>query len=178
MSKAAVGFRNGELVVDWRLLGTPSIEGLTDPEIIDAETAEDALAAYDAVKGTNLAVLQAKQGEVDAWWQNELAHGYVTTSFGVELGWSDVDRNAVNQGIALLNEAIALGTMTLSNLVPGWVDRNGQAIKINEQDPTALQLKQMAVEMGVAYNTQRGLHLGYNEQLAAGNANFTVGEAL
>ena len=175
MSNGIAQYAGGRLVT-WVKID----DGNRCPNFFGAGPIPDPLqAGYTYVDGDSARTpLDLKADEVAAWWQNELATGYVTTSYGIEISWSDVDRNAVNQGISLLNEAITLGTMALTDQVQGWVDRHAQPIKINGLDPTVLQLKRIAVEMGIAYHTRRGLWLQYEAQLAGGNSDFSVGEAV
>ncbi|MEW4452084.1 hypothetical protein AB1L30_05300 [Bremerella sp. JC817] len=121
---------------------------------------------------------QQKRSEVDVWWKTTLAEGYVVTSIGVEIGWSEVDRQVVSQGIALLNESLMLGLIAPTDPIPGWVDRHGEPIVVAGADPTAAQLKLLALEMGQAFQSQRGLWLAYRAAIAAGNVSFVVGEPL
>jgi len=141
-------------------------------------TPEEADAIYDAAHETNLAALEAKRTEVAEWWQTLLTTGYMTTSFGIELAWDEATQDVVNKGLALLDQAISLGLTTLASSVEGWEDRHGSPIKISDQDPTIAQVRQMVLEMGLAFSSQRALRRSYERELDAGRSDFVVGESV
>lgn len=166
--KAAVGFRDGELAISWSTIAANvSTDGLTDAAIVDAQTYDDALAAYDAVKGTNHAALRDKRQEVQAKYEAAIVAGY-DTGLGFSLKLSEVDQRVLFDYQQRLLRQLSLGQITLTDV---------KVVKGTDDAWHAATVEQIiqAIDGGAAHvESLNGAYAGYEAMLAAGNVEFTV----
>lgn len=119
-----------------------------------------------------------KQAEVEAWWQAVESEGYCVTSFGPEIGFDTESRQALNDGVTLLREMLAIPALGLTDEspFPGGVDRHGLPLVVGENPPTIAQFRQMAVEAGLMYQAGWTLLRVYRARIASGDLEFMPGE--
>lgn len=168
--KAAVGFRDGELSVVWSTIAANvSLDGLNDGLIVDAAAAEDALAAYDAAKGTNLAVVKAKRQEVLEGYTTAMAAGYDTgLGFSLKLGEED-QRVLFDYQQRLLRQ--------LSQPSPEVTLADIRVVKGTDDAWHLATVEQIiaAIDGGAGHvESLNGAYAGYEAMLAAGVVDFEV----
>lgn len=186
--KAAVGFRNGELAITWSTIeANVSTDGLTDAAIVDAATPDDALAAYDVVKGTILAATAAKIAEVEAWYAAAIAAGWpaelrdeldvVVYSPGFTLRIDNDARNEFDQlatkwTIKLLG---GLNPAMVTTTIYG-IDETSSSGNDGGHLVTVDIFLALIDAGGTYYESLLGLRESYLQAIAAGNVSFTVGD--
>ncbi|MEW4564724.1 hypothetical protein AB1K70_19445 [Bremerella sp. JC770] len=167
MGKAAVGFRDGALAISWHQFGTPRTDGMTDALVVDAATKEDALAAYDAIQGTDLAAAEAKRREVETKFAEAIAAGY-DTGLGFAVKIEETDQRFWMDMFVGLQSLVALGQVAQSD--PYAVkDVTGAVQQVTVQAAMNLALTGF-VYVGQVYRTK----FGYESMLAQGMNDFEV----
>ncbi|MEW4566133.1 hypothetical protein AB1K70_26685 [Bremerella sp. JC770] len=189
MSRALVGYRDGELTIDLRTFGEPGTLGVTEALVVDAATQEDALAAYDAAKGTNLAATKAKREEVEDWYAAAIAAGWpaelrdefdvVVYSPGYTLRIDNDARNEFDQlatkwTIKLLG---GLDPSTVTTTIYG-IDETSSSGNDGGHLVTVDVFLALIDAGGAYYERLLNLRESYLQAIASGNISFTVGDPL
>lgn len=168
--KAAVGYRNGQLSITWSPIAeNVSLEGLTAGAIVDAATCDDALPAYDAVKGTNLAIIRAKQWEIEQGYAAAIAAGY-DTGLGFALKLHEGDQRVLFDYQQRLLRQLAQDPpeITPTDIRPLKGTDNAWHL-VTVADLIA------AVDQGAAHiESLNGAYAGYEAMLTAGVTDFQV----
>jgi len=182
-------FRGGKLAMFFGVRlpdPSPAEEG---DQLIEADSVDDALAAYDTAHATNLAARKAKSEEVETWYAAKIAAGWeveLRDDLGVLVyspGYTlRIDNDARNEFDQL---ATKWTIKILGGLVPSMVtteiygmDEASASGNDGGHVVTVDVFLALIDAGGTYYENLLNLRESYHQAIAAGNVSFTVGDAL